>query len=246
MPESNDCLVVGQAGEELSIVAGFVEELEQILELSRALALEKSLGVTCCPGVPLEQGLLCAWEMIVEAGMELLPGMVYGRLVEETVYYVGMAPVRLVAAVLVVAGDVVEVAVSAGEESSTEPAGPRSFPLRVLDDALGVRAGGTAVGVLVVLIEGVGAPEDAVAVGAWIPLVPFVELVLVSLPVELALESHVAKGAPESPWSFGRSSVAGLGCWCSRRRCGRGQLYPWWLWLCLHLWYYQAQVLGPL
>ena len=70
-----------------------------------------------------------------------------------------------------------------------------------------------------VLVEGIGAPEDAVAVRAGVALVALVELVLMALPVKLALEGDVAEGAPVSALGFGAPSVAAL----DGRRRRRGQ-----------------------
>ena len=125
---------------------------------------------------------------------------------------------RLVAAVFVVAGDMVEVAIAAGEEASAEAARPGLLALRVLDDALGVRTCRAAVCVLVVLVERVGSPEDAIAVRAWVALVPLVELVLVPLPVELALERDVTKCAPISTLRFRGAPIAAFGGRCRALR----------------------------
>ncbi len=95
-----------------------------------------------------------------------------------------------------------------GAEKRREANIPRLLSLRILDHTLCMRTCGAAVGVLVVLIEGVGTPKDAVAVGTGVALVALVELVLVPLPVELALKGDVAKGAPVGAGGFGRSSVA--------------------------------------
>ena len=74
-------------------------------------------------------------------------------------------------------------------------------------------------GVLVVLVEGIRAPKDAVAVRTGVALVALVELVLVPLPVKLALEGDVAEGAPVSALGFGAPPVVAL----DGRRRRRGQ-----------------------
>jgi hypothetical protein len=74
-------------------------------------------------------------------------------------------------------------------------------------------------GVLVVLVEGIGAPKDTVAVWAGVALVALVELVLVAFPVELALKGDVAEGAPVSARGLGTPSVVAL----DGRRRRRGQ-----------------------
>ena len=96
---------------------------------------------------------------------------------------------------------------------------PCRLLLRIPHDAVRVGTRRAAVSVLVVLVEGIGAPEDAVAVRAGVALVALVELVLVALPVKLALEGDVAEGAPVSALGFGAPSVAAL----DGRRRRRGQ-----------------------
>lgn len=75
-------------------------------------------------GVPFEHGLLVARQVAVERGVEVFPRVADGWLVEEAVDDEGVVPVRLVAAVFVVAGDMVEVAVAAGEKAAAEAACP--------------------------------------------------------------------------------------------------------------------------
>ncbi len=196
LPRYDPGLVVGQPGEEARVVAGFVEKLQEVLELPRALVLEEPLGVAGRLNVPFVHGLLLPGEMAVEGAHQLLPSVMHGRLVQQAVDGVGMAPVGLGATGLVVLGDVVEVAIAGGQEGGAEAAGPGGLALGELDDAVGVGAGGAAVGLAVVLVERVGAPEDTIAARTGVLLVPFVELVLVALPVEFALELGVAEAAP--------------------------------------------------
>lgn len=73
--------------------------------------------------------------------------------------------------------------------------------------------------ILVMLVEGVGAPKDAVAVRTGVALVTLVELILVPFPVKFSLKSYVAKGAPVSALGFGGPPVAAL----HGRRRGRRQ-----------------------
>jgi hypothetical protein len=96
---------------------------------------------------------------------------------------------------------------------------PSRFLVRIPHDAVGMRTRRTPVGVFVVLVEGVGTPEDAVAVRTGVALVALVELVFVSFPVEFALEGDVAKGAPVSALGLGAASVAAL--YGRRRRRGQ-------------------------
>ena len=51
---------MGEAGEELRVVAAVAKELEQILQFPGAFALEESLRVPSRLGVPFQHGLLVA------------------------------------------------------------------------------------------------------------------------------------------------------------------------------------------
>lgn len=96
---------------------------------------------------------------------------------------------------------------------------PCCFALCIAHHPIRVRACRAAVGVLVVLIERIGSPEDPIAVGTRIALISLVELVLVSFPVKLALESNVTKGAPVCALRFGSAPVVAL--YGRRRRRGK-------------------------
>ena len=109
----------------------------------------------------------------------------------------------LVAAILIVAGDMVKVAITTAEEAAAKSTGPGALAVRVLDHFVGVGTGCTSVSVLVMLVEGISAPEDAVAIGTRVPLEPLVKLVLMPFPVKLALESDVAECAPECSLGLG-------------------------------------------
>lgn len=152
--------------------------------------------------IPFQYWLLVAREVAVERREELLPGLVDVGLVQQAVDDERVVPVRLVAAVFIVTSNMIKVAVSAGEKPPAKPTRPCLLPSGVLDNSVGVGTGGATMGVLVVLIEGVGSPEDAVTVGTGITLVALMELVLVSLPVKLALESNITKSAPVSTLGF--------------------------------------------
>lgn len=125
----------------------------------------------------------------------------------------------LVASILIMAGDMVEIPIAAGKKTSAKSAGPCCFALCVAHHPIRVRACRAAVGVLVVLIERIGSPEDPIAVGTRIALISLVELVLVSFPVKLALESNVTKGAPVCALRFGSAPVVAL--YGRRRRRGK-------------------------
>jgi hypothetical protein len=62
--------------------------------------------------------------MAIELGIEVFPGLVNGWLVKKAIYDERVVPVRLVATIFIVASDMVEVAVTAGEESATEATCP--------------------------------------------------------------------------------------------------------------------------
>lgn len=96
----------------------------------------------------------------------------------------------------------VEIPVPSSHECTAESTGPSRPPLRIPDHLLSVRAGRAPVCVLVMLVEGVGAPEDAVAVRAGVTLMSLMEFVLVPLPVELALETDIAECAPVRTLGF--------------------------------------------
>lgn len=67
---------------------------------------------------------------------------------------------------------------------------------------------------LVVLIEGVGTPEDPIAVGTRVLLVPLVELILVSLPVKLSFELGVTPKSMVSNVGLGTPELQPLICCC--------------------------------
>jgi hypothetical protein len=145
----------------------------------------------------------------------------------------------LVAPIVVMAGYMVEVTITAGLKSATEPACPtkalawvvrsshgktpapiglitqrggvpcRLF-MRIFHHTVGMGTGGAAVGILVVLVEGVGTPKKAVTVRTWVSLVSLVKFVFVAFPVELALKGDVAEGAPVCPLLFGAAPIARL------------------------------------
>jgi hypothetical protein len=89
----------------------------------------------------------------------------------------------------------------------------------VFYNLIGVRASLTAMTGLVVLIEGVWAPEDLVAVRAGELLPPFMKFFLMALPVKLASESLIAWSTPVALvfcavsilFFWGQESVKGSG-----------------------------------
>lgn len=181
-----------EAGDVGGVVFCGVEELEEVLQVSGRLVLEEALLPARCLCVPAVARLLLLGDVAEARADDVLPCGVDAGLVEEAVDDVRVVPVGLCAARLVVQADVVDVPVHGRQERGAEAARPRALLTRVLDDFVGVRARLAVVPRLVVLVECVCAPEDPVAVWARILLVPFVELVLVPLPVKLALEFGVA------------------------------------------------------
>lgn len=107
-------------------------------------------------------------------------------------------------------GYVIEIAVSTCKEASAKATSPCLLSSRILDNTVGMWASGAAVRVFMMLIERVGAPENAVAVRTRVALVALVEFILVSLPVKLTLEGDVAKGAPVRALRFRGPSVVAL------------------------------------
>lgn len=111
-------------------------------------------------------------------------------------------------------------------QGGAEATGPVFALAQEFDDLLGVRAGGAAVALLVVLIERVASPEAPIAAGFGARVLPpaLVEFVLVALPVILALEACLARRTPVDVLlvdgsAHGRSAE-------KRRTCRRGHL--WW------------------
>ena len=163
--------------------------------------------------IPPQNRLLIAWYMSVQLSKQLLPCLADQRLVKQRVDHKRVVVMRLVASVLVVSRHMVEIPVPGSHKRTAETTAPTRPPLRIPNHLLGVRAGRASMCVLVVLVEGVGAPEDAVAVRAWVALVSLVEFVLMSLPVELALETDVAECAPVRTLRLGGTSVADFRPW---------------------------------
>lgn len=67
---------------------------------------------------------------------------------------------------------------------------------------------------LVVLIEGVGTPEDPITVGTRVLLVTLVELILVSLPVKFPFELGVTPKSMVSNAGSGTPELQPLACCC--------------------------------
>ena len=194
----------------LGRLLGAVEELEEVLQVAGRLVLDVALGAAGGVEVPAERGLV-AVELALLAHQELAPGLEDGGLVQQAVDDVGVHPVVLGAAGFEVLGDMLVVLLQLAVHSGAEAATPSPPLHHVLDDGVRVRARLAAVGRLVVLVEGVGAPEALVAVGARVLAPALVELLLVPFPVELALERLVARRAPVAGLGHDRRRAAAKG-----------------------------------
>lgn len=127
-----------------------------------------------------------------------VPGIVDERLVQQAVDDARVHPVSLAQARLEMPGDMLNVTLSCGMQGRAEATGPILALAQESDDLFSVGTRLAAVALLVMLIERVGAPEAAVAarLGAGILPPALVELVFVTLPVVLALETCLTRGAP--------------------------------------------------
>lgn len=127
-----------------------------------------------------------------------VPGIVDERLVQQTVDDARVHPVSLAQARLEMPGDMLNVTLSCRMQGRAEATGPVLALAQESDDLFSVRTRLAAVALLVMLVERVGAPEAAVAarLGAGIFPPALVELVFVTLPVVLALETCLTRGAP--------------------------------------------------
>ena len=80
--ETYHCLIVGEACKEARIPARLVMELQQILEFTRALAVQKPLGMAGRLSLPFEHGLLPTWQMAIKLRVQVLPGIRQGGLMQ--------------------------------------------------------------------------------------------------------------------------------------------------------------------
>lgn len=126
-----------------------------------------------------------------------LPGLYDPVLVKEPVDDVRMRPVLFRHTALKVCRHVVDMSLELAVQRRAEPAAVcPPLPHRP-HDHFGMWACLTAMGRLVVLVEGIGAPEALVTAIARVFARAVVELLLVPLPVELALERLITRRAPE-------------------------------------------------
>ena len=108
-----------------------------------------------------------------------------------------MRPILLRHATLEMRRHVVNMPLELAVQRRTESTPIRPPLPHGLHDHLSMRARLAAVSRLMVLVEGVGAPEALVTAIAGILARAVVELFLVSLPIEFALECLIARRAPE-------------------------------------------------
>lgn len=115
-------------------------------------------------------------------------------------------PVSLAQARLEMPGHMLDVTLTGRMKGRAETTGPVLALAQEPDDLFGVRTRLAAVALLVMLVERVGAPEAAVAAGLGAGILPptLVELVFVTLPVVLALETRLTRGAPVDVCLVGR------------------------------------------
>lgn len=129
---------------------------------------------------------------------------------KQAVDYQTMIPVCFVVIIFVVLRYMVDKSMTGAHERPAESTGPRRPPLRRPDHLLSVRAGPAPVCVLVMLVEGVGVPEDDVTVRAGVTLMSVVEFVLVPHPVDLAPEIDIAGYAPVRALGLSGTLVVGF------------------------------------
>ena len=204
---------MAQSRKPFRLLPSALEELEQILQLPRGLPLQEPLSMSRRLRIPPQNRLFITSQMSVQPRKQLLPRLTDHRLVKQPIHHETVVPMRLVASFLIVPRHMVEISVPGAHKCTAESTCPTCPPLRVPDHLLGVRAGRAPVGVLVMLVEGVGAPEGAIAVRAGVALVSLVEFILMPLPVELALETDVTEGAPVRTLGLGGTAVVDFRSW---------------------------------
>lgn len=183
------------------------EELKKILELPIVLFLKETLGAASLTGVPAE-----LWPPTHIVGLfaidQGVPGFMNERLVQKTIDDTRMHPVTFSQARLEMAGNMFDVTLSGRMQSRTEATSPVLALTEELYHLFSVGASRTAVALLVVLIERIGAPETPIAARLWAWVLPptLMEFILVAFPVVLALEASLTRGAPVDV------SFAGGGC----------------------------------
>lgn len=198
------------------------EEFEQILKLTGALVLKETLGATCLAGMPAELrsttivlGLL--------AHNKRIPSFMNKRLVKKTIDNARVHPVTFGHARFEMTSNMLNMALAGGVKSRTEATSPVLALAQELDHFLSMRARLAAVTLFVMLVERIGTPEATVTarLGARILAPALMKLILVTLPIVLALEARLARGAPVNV-RFSSSADwwtewTGNG-WCRRKR----------------------------
>lgn len=189
--------VVGYADNPLRFALVSREELEQVLQLPRALILQETLGTARLAWVPAELrpstivfGLL--------ADDKRIPCLVNERLVQQAVDDSRVHPVTLGHARLKMTSNMLDVTLTGGVQGRAETTRPVLALTQELDNLLGVRTSLAAVALLMVLVERIGTPEATVTSRLRAGILPpaLVELIFMSFPVVLSLEARFARGTP--------------------------------------------------
>lgn len=117
---------------------------------------------------------------------------------KKTIYNTRVHPVTLCHARLEMASNVLYVTLTSRVQSRAEATGPVLAFSEKLDHLFGVGARLAAMALLVMLVERVGTPETTVTprLGTRVLAPALMKLVLVTLPVILALEARLTRGAP--------------------------------------------------
>lgn len=165
--------------------------------MAGVLVFEETLGTASLAWVPTELGP-SAIVLGLLAHNQSIPSLVDQRLVKETIHNARMHPVTLCHTRLEVSSNVFDVALAGRVKGRAEAARPVLALSEELDHLFSVRASLASVALLVMLVERVGSPEAAVTsrLGTRILAPALVKLILVALPVVLALEAGLTRGAP--------------------------------------------------
>lgn len=177
------------------LLAGTVEKLQEILQLSLALALDIPLLPSGIVDTPAEHGLVPI-EFTLLPVHQFPPIFQHGRLVQQAIDYIGVHPVVLLGTGLEMRCDMFVVLLEFGVHGGTEAAPPSSSLPHVFDNSIGMGTCFAPMRRFVMLIKGVWSPEALITIWAWIFPPSLMELLLVPLPVEFALERLVTRCAP--------------------------------------------------
>jgi len=205
-------LVERQLGQSLGVICFRVEELELVLQIALAEALDEPVCAPGFPVVPTEVRLLTLRQCLATSMVpnNAQPTLVDFWLMQESVDDTGVRPMRLGLALgVVLVGDVLQVPPLARVEGRAESTAPPGADLDDLHHILGVRASDAAVGFPMMLVEVVAVRKCRVALRAGIDLPRLVVFLFMVPPVVLQFESGVARCAPESLRGLGPGRCAG-------------------------------------